>query len=106
MAEDLLQKVAPNQSSPGLMWSITDRAERFFDALGLMSGWVSPFLRGSFAFLVVSLFEKAFPGLFPFAFQKDGSVRDWAFFTNRPGSTLIPWWMLPLLAAMFVGLFV
>lgn len=87
-----------------VLLAATDRAEQLFDSLGLMSGPLSPLLRGAVSFGLTSLAVWAFrPELW---FYEDGSPRPWAYTDPQKGSAVIPWWSLPLLVAFFIGNFV
>jgi hypothetical protein len=86
--------------------SVWDRVEYFFDSLGLMSGFFSPFARGIFIFGLVSLPIWA---VRPSAmFTKDGSTRPWLWLDPEPANkpTTIAWYVPGALLAIWVSLFV
>lgn len=85
---------------------IINRFEQWFDAMGLMTGWLSPFLRGAVAFGAVSLIEFAAWKWLPTLFDEAGNPRPWAYFTDEKGSTLVPWYLPAGIAAIFIALFV
>jgi hypothetical protein len=79
-------------------------AEKFFDAIGLMRGPMSPVYRGAFGFLAASaLLFAVRPG---FAFNGDGSPRQWAAMSPRDDATPVPFWVAGLLVGAYCGLFI
>lgn len=85
---------------------IWDRFEYFFDSLGLMSGFFSPFIRGIFVFGLVSLPIWAIrPSSM---FTKEGVARPWLWLDPEPADkpTTIAWYVPGALLAIWFSLFV
>jgi hypothetical protein len=80
--------------------------ERPFNALGLVGNdpWL-PVVRTALTFGLVTLIVWCYRS--DAFFMPDGSARPWSYYNNEYGrSSDYAWWMLPLGAALFVGLFV
>jgi len=77
--------------------------ENALNSIGLMQGPLSPALRAGFGFGVgYVLMEAVRPG-----FAYDGNnKRPWAYSSNTPEATAVPWWMPPAAIGVFLSVFI
>lgn len=76
--------------------------ERFFDSIGLMRAWWTPFGRAAFGAAVGYLLVQAIRPKSMFD-PKTGKPRVWYY---HGGDTYFPWWVVPAGFAIVCGVFI
>lgn len=79
------------------------KIETFFDSLGLMRGSSAIMKRGVFGALFAGfLITYLKPGIM----FSDGKARPWSLLSDDPDATMIPWYIVPLIGAIFSSVFI
>jgi hypothetical protein len=101
---DILDKIVQAQNPPKTAF---DSVEQAFHSLGLNG----PLSRAATAFLAVwgiqLVAKEISPSLVSFAYDRRGKARPWAYVDgDSADATALPWFALPALGAIAVGVFV